>query len=120
MKKTLPHFAEATPGRLLDEPSEWDGGLVATVQVAPTQVRRPWRSTVRTVFQLVIALATLAPFVAGGIYDDVDQAPVVVVQVLTVAGTITRVMAVPQVEAFLRRWAPWLAAAPGASKNKAA
>lgn len=79
---------------------------------APTQVRRPWRTTARSVFQFAIALATLLPFVATGIYDDTDAAPAVVGQVLAVAATVTRVMALPQVEAFLRRFAPWLAAQP--------
>lgn len=111
MKKTLASVPETAPG------TQSSTGAPVTVAVAPTQVRRPWRSTFRTVFQLVIALATLAPFVAGGIYDDVDQAPIIVTQVLTVAATITRVMAVPQVEAFLRRWAPWLAAAPAVGKG---
>lgn len=87
------------------------------VAVAPTQVRRPWRSTLRTVFQLVVALATLLPFVASGVYDDPDTAPAAVVQVLAVAGAITRVMALPQVEAFLRRFAPWLAAAPDPARQ---
>ena len=78
----------------------------------PTQVKRPWRATVRTVFQLVLALATLLPFVVGGVYTNVDQAPAVVGQVLAVAAAITRVMALPAVEAFLQKFAPWLAATP--------
>lgn len=93
----------------------WSGtGLQQQATVQPTQLRRPWRATVRTVFQLMLALATLLPFIASGIYDDVDQAPVVVGQVLAVAAGVTRVMAAPQVEAFLKRFAPWLAAAPKA------
>lgn len=83
-----------------------------TVSVAPTQVRRPWRATVRTVFQGAIALATLLPFVASGIYDDGENVPAAVVQVLAVSAAITRVMALPQVEAFLSRFVPFLAATP--------
>lgn len=83
-----------------------------TDSTVPTQVRRPWRSTIRTVFQLVVALATLLPFVAAGVYQDPDTVPAAVAQVLAAAAAITRVMALPQVEAFLRRFAPWLAAAP--------
>ena len=78
----------------------------------PTQTRRPWRATVRTIVQLVLAFATLAPLVAAGVYTNADQAPAIVVQVLAVAGAITRVMALPEVEQFLRRFAPWLAADP--------
>ena len=78
----------------------------------PTQVKRPWRTVARSVFQFVIALATLLPFLLGGVYNDLDQAPAVVVQLLAVAATITRVMAIPQVEDFLRRFFPFLAAQP--------
>lgn len=82
------------------------------VGVNPTQVRRPWRSTARTVFQGLVALATLAPLVAAGVYSSSADYPAVVVQLLTVAGAVTRVMAIPQVENFLRRFVPFLAAAP--------
>lgn len=82
------------------------------VGVTPTQVRRPWRSTVRTAFQALIALATLAPLIVGGVYTSSASYPAVVVQVLAVAAAITRVMALPGVETFLRRFAPFLAAAP--------
>lgn len=78
----------------------------------PTQVKRPWRATVRTVFQFVVALASLLPFVVAGVYTDADAAPAVIGQVLAVAAAVTRVMAVPQVEDFLRRFAPFLAAEP--------
>lgn len=88
------------------------GPSAQIVAVTPTQVRRPWRSTIRTTFQLVLALATLLPFIAAGVYVDAEAAPVAVGQVLAIAATITRVMAIPQVEAFLRQWMPWLAAAP--------
>ena len=76
----------------------------------PTQVKRPWRATARTVFQFVIALATLLPFLAAGVYHSADAAPAAVGQVLAVAAAITRLMALPQVEQFLQSWFPWLAA----------
>lgn len=83
----------------------------AAVAAAPaTQVRRPWRSTVRTVFQLVVGLAPMLPAIvhASGVDDTV--APVA--GALAISGGITRVMALPAVEAFLQRFAPWLAASP--------
>lgn len=93
-----------------------DNGFTSAtaVQVAiqPTQVRRPWRATARTVFQGAVALATLLPFVASGVYGDGDNVPAAVVQVLAVSAAITRVMALPQVEVFLRRFLPFLAATP--------
>lgn len=93
------------------------GQVTATavpVLVQPTQVRRPWRSAFRTVFQGAVGLASLAPVIAVGVYqgDDPGTYPYAVGQALAVAGAVTRVMAVPGVEAWLRRWVPWLAAAP--------
>lgn len=85
--------------------------------VPATQVKRPWRTTVRSSVQLALAIASLLPFVIGGVYTDTDQAPVVIGQVLAVAATITRVMALPQVEDFLRQFVPWLAAEPDSHKG---
>jgi hypothetical protein len=81
------------------------------VTVQPTQVRRPWRATVRTAFQFVLALALVLPFVVEATGLDPEVYPWLGV-ILAVGAGITRVMAVPQVEAFLRRFLPFLAAAP--------
>lgn len=90
----------------------------ATVMALPTQVRRPWRSVARTVFQFGVALLTLIPFLVGGVYQDGNY-PVVVTQLLVVVGIATRVMALPQVEKFLQDWLPFLSAAPAAISRKA-
>jgi hypothetical protein len=76
----------------------------------PTQVRHPWRSTFRTVFQLAVALASLLPYVFAGVDVPVGGA---LAQVLAVAATITRVMAMPEVSTFLERFVPWLAPGRG-------
>lgn len=78
----------------------------------PTQVRRPWRATLRTAFQAVIALAAMAPFLvnASGLEEQVPA----VAGFLAVAGAITRIMAVPQVEGFLQTFVPFLSASPRA------
>lgn len=90
-------------------------GAVGLVQVTPTQVRRPWRSTLRTVFQALVGFAALAPLLAAAIEDatgyDLQGVPFVVVA-LAICAAVTRIMAVPQVEAFLRRFLPFLSAAP--------
>lgn len=88
-------------------------GVPVAVQaaVAPTQMRYPWKSTLRTVFQALVALATLIPLVVTGVYDDGDNLPAVVAQLLVVCGLVSRVMAMPAVEEFLRRFVPFLAAA---------
>lgn len=73
----------------------------------PTQVKRPWRATVRTVFQGALALATLLPYVLS----DLDIATEgKIAQLLAALGVFSRVMANPQVEAFLQKYIPWLAA----------
>lgn len=79
------------------------------VAVAPTQVRRPWRSVTRTVFQTFVALAAMWGLIVAALGLP-DWAWVSAS--LAVAGAITRVMALPQVETFLRMFLPWLAAAP--------
>jgi hypothetical protein len=86
-----------------------DTGMVVSVQ--PTQVRRPWRSTVRTTFQALVALAVLFPILVETAGLDPESFPWLA-GALAVAATVARVMALPQVENFLRRFVPWLAAAP--------
>lgn len=78
----------------------------------PTQVRQPTRTTVRTVFQALVALASLAPLIAAGVYDGSGDYPAAVGQVLAVSAAVTRVMAIPSVEQFLKDYLPFLAAQP--------
>lgn len=78
-----------------------------------TQVRRPWRATARTAFQALVALAVLFPVLVQTAGLDPDSAPWLLVP-LGVAAGFARVMALPQVEGFLQRFVPWLAAAPKA------
>lgn len=76
---------------------------------APTQTRHPWRATLRTVAAGAIGALSLLPTVAvvGGI-DDVPA----VAQAVTVAAAVTRVLALPAVDGWLRTYLPWLAASP--------
>lgn len=113
MSTTPKNTTEVTDGHVV-----WDGKSnttasppIVTVAVTPTQVRRPWRTTVRTGFQAAVALATLIPFIVTGAYGDAHT-PAAVTQVVVVSGAVSRVMALPQVETFLRTFLPWLAAAP--------
>lgn len=83
----------------------------AAVAAAPaTQVRRPWRSTVRTLFQLIVGLAPMLPVIVQA--SGVEETAPAVAGALAISGGITRVMALPAVEAFLQRFVPWLAASP--------
>lgn len=74
----------------------------------PTQTRHPWRATVRTVFAVVVALAAMLPLLVEA--SGVDETLAPVAGALAIAGAITRVMALPAVNAFLARFVPWLAA----------
>lgn len=114
---TDPLSTPAAESAMADVSAITDGlapGEVAVTQVlvTPTQMRRPWRSTFRTAFQALVALATLVPFVVAGIYATEADYPAVVVQVLAVCSAVARVMALPQVEVFLRKFLPFLSASP--------
>ena len=79
---------------------------------APTQVARPWRATARTAFAVIVALAAMLPLLVDA--AGVDETLPPVAGALAIAGAVTRVLALPAVEAFLARFVPWLAADPGA------
>jgi hypothetical protein len=85
-----------------------EGDPVATT--TPTQVRHPWRSMLRTGFAVVVALAAMMPLLVTAAGVDETLAPVA--GVLAIASGITRVLALPQTEAFLKRFLPFLAATP--------
>lgn len=75
-----------------------------------TQTRYPWRAVARTMFAFVVGLAaTWAAIVQAA---GVDETAPIVASSLTIAGGVTRVLALPQVDDLLRRFFPWLAAEP--------
>lgn len=66
----------------------------------------------RTVFQMFVGLCAIAPVVfvaATGV--DAGSATGLAAGALAVAAGVTRVMALPEVEGWLRVWVPWLSAA---------
>lgn len=75
----------------------------------PTQVRRPWRSTVRSVFIGTVSLLPLLPQIADA--ADIDEIPAVAA-VLAVTAAVSRVLTLPAVEDWLQKHVPWLAADP--------
>lgn len=81
-----------------------------TTTAAPTQVRRPWRSTTRTIFQAVVGLAAMWALIVEAIGLDADWRWVAAS--LAVTAAITRVMALPAVERWLAAFVPFLAAQP--------
>lgn len=76
---------------------------------APTQTRHPWRATARTVLAAALALLPVLPEIAdaAGLY-----AYPLAASVLAIAATVTRVLALPKVDGWLRKYLPWLAAQP--------
>lgn len=74
-----------------------------------SQVRHPWRATLRTAVAGTIGALSLLPTIAA--VGHLDAAPGVT-QALAVSAGVTRVLAIPAVEVWLHRFAPWLAAQP--------
>ncbi|WP_280451534.1 hypothetical protein [Nocardia cyriacigeorgica] len=75
---------------------------------APTQVKFPWRAAARTVFQLGIGAAAAMPQLveSSGLPDTAWG----IGTALGVSAAVTRVMAIPGVDALIRRRVPWLSA----------
>lgn len=78
--------------------------------VPPTQVRRPWRATLRTVFAATVAFAAMWALIVEA--AGVDSTEPYIALSLTVTGAITRIMALPAVEVWLAKFLPFLAAEP--------
>lgn len=77
-----------------------------------TQGAHPWRATFRTLVVALIAVAAMAdPIYAAITQGDPTAATGRVAVALGIAGALTRVLAMPAVDAFLARFAPWLSAA---------
>lgn len=94
------------------EPVDPDADVAPVEEpVPPTQVRHPWRSTLRTIVQGLLAFAVLAPIAAAELGLDPDRLPWLAGFLALCAG-FARLMALPQVEEFLRRFLPFLAARP--------
>lgn len=79
-----------------------------------TQARHPWRATVRTIFAAAVSLAAIWGLIVEA--AGVDAKAPVVAATLAVAGGVTRILAIPGVEQWLRRFFPWLAAAPSSGE----
>lgn len=78
----------------------------------PTQVAYPWRSTVRTGFQVFVAAAAMWGLVVEA--AGADQANTYIAATVAGAAGVNRIMALPAVNDFIARFVPWLAAEPKA------
>lgn len=72
-----------------------------------SQERAPWRATARTVFAALIGLASMWALVVEAL--GLDQGIPWVAASLAVTGAVTRLMALPAVNDWLRQYMPWLA-----------
>lgn len=75
-----------------------------------TQTRYPWRSTLRTIFQAAVGLAGMWFLIVQTLGMDPNTPWVATSLVIT--GGITKVMAMPAVEAWLQTYVPFLSAKP--------
>jgi hypothetical protein len=99
---------EAVRGAASTAPDNLPGTVV---YADPTQMRRPWRTTARTLFQALVALCVLFPILVENTGLKVEDVPWLAIP-LAVTAAVARIMALPQVEVFLRTFLPFLSAAP--------
>ena len=84
--------------------------ILGKALVPATQVRKPWRATVRTIFQAVVSAAAVAePVYEAATHQDAAAAGGYAALGLAIAAGITRVMTLPAVNQFLARFLPFLA-----------
>lgn len=112
--------AEGAPAAVLgDLPTDTTGATTVSVAVEPTQVRRPWRATLRTFVQALIPSVFLAavvvPQVVQAILDESSSRNIhipdslrlallaISAGVAFVAALLARIMAIPAVEVLLRK-----------------
>ena len=66
-----------------------------------SQTTYPWRATIRTVIATIVSIAAVWGLIVEA--AGVDQATPVVAATIAVAGAITRIMAIPDVNDLLTR-----------------
>lgn len=81
----------------------------------PTQARHPWRATARTTIAALIALLPALPEIAQELH--ISTLPLVA-SILSITALITRVLAIPEVDRWVDRYAPSLSADEGYKENK--
>lgn len=85
-----------------------DTSFPSRTQLHATQTEYPWHAVARTVFQAVVGFAAMWALIVEAM--GVDTALPWVAASLAVTGAITRIMAIPQVNDWLARFVPFLAA----------
>ena len=103
----VPVVAPATPaatvstGKTVTATITLDAEKVAAkILGGPSQTRHPWRATLRTALAGVIGAASLAPDVLAAAHVN---STVLGVQAIAVAAAVTRIIAIPGVNALLTK-----------------
>lgn len=82
----------------------------------PTQVKHPWRATARTVFAAAVAGAPVLSAVLAEVPVDDTKAAGWYVAAVAGIGAVTRILTLPAVDGWLKRFLPFLAAQPPTSQ----
>lgn len=74
-----------------------------------TQSKHPWQAVLRTLFAAVVGLAAMA----APVYEAITQGSAAAATgwaavALAICGAVTRVLALPGVDAWLAEYLPWL------------
>lgn len=85
-------------------------GMEPSPDLRSSQVRHPGHAVARTVFQLIVGIAPMMPVIVSA--SGLPQTTAGVAAALAISAIVTRVMAIPVVDAALEIWLPWLAAEP--------
>ncbi|WP_416565045.1 hypothetical protein [Nocardia testacea] len=75
-----------------------------------TQSAHPWRATVRTVVAGLIGLAAMLPIIVDA--TGLPASTPGLAGALAITAAVTRLLALPGVNDWLRTYVPWLAADP--------
>ena len=83
--------------------------------MTPTQVKHPNRATIRTIVAAIVGIAPILPIVAKEL--GIESIPWVAAT-LAIIASITRILAHPATEAWLKTYLPWMAAEPQEKKHR--
>lgn len=76
----------------------------------PTQAKHPFRAVLRTALAVVVAVVSILPYLPEIVTASGLAQTGIAAQILAVAGAVTRILALPSVNAWLRKYVSPLAA----------
>ncbi|MFW9231770.1 hypothetical protein ACOI9H_01710 [Corynebacterium striatum] len=78
-------------------------------------MKHPWRATLRTTLAALVGLLPVLPHIVNAL--GAGSIPWVAATV-TISAGITRILALPEMERWLDRYAPWLTPEPYEGKHR--